>query len=339
MQSYVLNTWYMVGWAEEITTDLLSRKILGKAVLLTRDENGAPIALRDQCPHRFALLSQGRRVSDRIVCGFHGLEFDGQGRCVKNPYSDRIPARASVTRYSAFEKDDIVWVWFGDPTKADPALIPDFTTTVAGPNGTRINGCTFMQANYEYGTDNLLDNSHIEFVHTGTFAGNGVIFRGECTVEQVGNQVHVNWWMPGVKCPTGLDALLKIETVDHWLDMRWDPPGVMYLQVGATPPGQPREVGAKFEQAHILTPADLGETHYFWSSNSRYPIPPERSSGFREMLRRAFELEDKPMVEASYHNVEGDFWDQQPVSLGIDAGGTRARRIIQALKQAESPSA
>lgn len=38
------------------------------------------------------------------------------------------------------------------------------------------------------------------------------------------------------------------------------------------------------------------------------------------MLRRAFDIEDKPMIEAAYANVTGEFWDIRPLSLGVDEG-------------------
>ena len=47
---------------------------------------------------------------------------------------------------------------------------------------------------------------------------------------------------------------------------------------------------------------------------------------------QAFDVEDKPMIEAAYHNLDGmDFWDRKPVYLGVDAGAARARRAIQNL--------
>lgn len=335
MKDFILNAWYMAAWSEEITSSLFSRKLLGQAVLLTRGENGDPVALRDRCPHRFAPLSLGRREGGLVSCGYHGLTFDLDGQCVHNPYSANIPGSAVVQRYRAVEKDDIFWVWFGDAERADPALIPDFSATAPRAGATRVNGHTLMNANYEFGTDNLLDLSHIEYLHSGTFGGDGAIFKGKHSVEQNGNRLQSNWWMPGVPCPAGLDYVLQSDVADRWLDMRWDPPASMYLEVGATLPGRPREEGSRFDQTHILTPADIGESYYFWSSSAPFEQPPEQASMFREMLRMAFDVEDKPMIEAAYHNIHGDFWAERPISLGIDAGGTRARRIIEGMKHAE----
>jgi vanillate O-demethylase monooxygenase subunit len=51
-----------------------------------------------------------------------------------------------------------------------------------------------------------------------------------------------------------------------------------------------------------------------------------------KMFGQAFDEEDKPMIEAAYANVRGqDFWAHKPVSLGIDQGGTRARRMLETM--------
>ena len=50
------------------------------------------------------------------------------------------------------------------------------------------------------------------------------------------------------------------------------------------------------------------------------------------LMSQAFLEEDKPIIQAAYDNLDGaDFWDMKPVFLGIDSGGTRARRILQKL--------
>ena len=62
------------------------------------------------------------------------------------------------------------------------------------------------------------------------------------------------------------------------------------------------------------------------------------------LFREAFDVEDKPMIEAAYANVKGnldaggDFWAEKPVSLGIDQGGTRARRMLEAMIAKEAAS-
>ena len=39
----------------------------------------------DACPHRTVPLSYGKVVNDRLQCGYHGWEFDLEGRCRRVP--------------------------------------------------------------------------------------------------------------------------------------------------------------------------------------------------------------------------------------------------------------
>jgi vanillate O-demethylase monooxygenase subunit len=189
-----------------------------------------------------------------------------------------------------------------------------------------------MKANFEFGTDNLMDLSHIEFVHKGSFAGAGVIFAGEHVTREEEGFLHSNWWMPRVAAPAHTYGIYPREMVtDHWLDMRWQPPASMRLEVGATPHGSAREQGVIVQQAHILTPETESTTHYFWATTRSSGVASEPAdAGLRALMAQAFDGEDKPMIEAAYDNLDGvDFWERKPVFLGIDAAGARARRILQ----------
>jgi vanillate O-demethylase monooxygenase subunit len=337
--SFLANTWYMAAWSEEVGATLLRRQIVGVPVVLYRLQNGVVAALEDRCPHRFAPLSRGKREGDAIRCGYHGLTFDATGRCIHNPFSDRIPPGAQVRSFVLEERDGIVWLWAGDPAKADASRIPRFDSLLM-PNGPPpLCGYMAMDANYEFGTDNLMDLSHIEFVHTGSFAGAGVIFAGKHTVQEAGEELHSNWWMPGVKAPAHTFGIYPRDMItDHWLDMRWQAPACMLLEIGATPPGAKREEGLIVRQAHVLTPETEKTSHYFWSTTrTTATSTPEGDAMLRGLMTQAFDVEDKPMIEAAYHNLNGeDFWERKPVFLGVDAGGARARRMIQRLKAAES---
>lgn len=337
LKPFLENVWYMAAWSHEVGNDLLRRRLVGEPVMLLRKEDGQAVAMVDRCPHRYAPLSKGERQADTIICPYHGLTYDTSGTCVRNPYSDKIPAGAKVRTFPVVERDGIVWFWPGDPEKADETTIPDFSVIVIDGHAP-MTGLMPMRANYEYATDNLMDLSHIEFVHKGTFAGRGVIFAGEHEVKVEGRRLHSNWWMPNIPAPGHTLAVYDPEMItDHWLDMRWDPPASMYLQVGACPAGGNREEGIILHQAHILTPETEGTSHYFWATSRLGPPSAEGDAVLTGLMEQAFRDEDKPIIEAAYANLDApDFWDRKPVSLGIDTGGTRARRKIQELKKEET---
>jgi vanillate O-demethylase monooxygenase subunit len=329
---WLKDCWYMAGWSDEVGYNGLARRITDRPVFFYRLQDGAVAAILDRCPHRFAPLSRGTRDGDAIVCGYHGLAFSPEGKCIRNPFGEKIPAGTDIPVFAVRERDGIVWMWGGAPDEADDTRIPDFSFVPDAAHSRTIHGYTLMQANYEYGTDNLLDLSHIEFVHRGTFAGQGVIFAGEHSVHVEGETLHSNWFMPKISPPSvAYGRYGPDELVDHWLDMRWNAPASMRLLIGACPHGQPREAGFELPQAHILTPASEHETHYFWSSTRYHDLASsETDAMLAKMFGDAFDLEDKPMIEAAYANVRGqDFWAQKPVSLGVDQGGTRARRLLE----------
>jgi phenylpropionate dioxygenase-like ring-hydroxylating dioxygenase large terminal subunit len=342
MAAYLRNVWYMAGWSEELGDGILGRRLFDRQIVLFRTGDGNVKAIADRCPHRFAPLSLGEKRGDAIVCPYHGLTYDGAGACVHNPFSDKIPAAARVDAWDAVERDGIIWLWGGVRGNADPALIPDFAMVADGPGVRVIRGTTLLEAPYEFGTDNLMDLSHIEFVHKGSFAGNGVIFSGQHDVIDEGATLRSNWWMPNVAAPPHTQGVYPSDMIcDHWLDMRWNAPASMHLAVGACPAGGDRQAGVVADQAHILTPAGRETTHYFWASVRRNDIESVELDGFlHSLFSQAFDEEDKPIIKAAYHNLEGqDFWDAKPLSLGIDAGGTRARRKIEALLRSEAQTA
>src|SRR5687768_70887 len=123
---FVRDQWYVAAYGREIGRDLFGRMICGEPILFWRTGAGAVIAMADRCVHRRFPLSQAptRLDGDRVVCGYHGFTYDSGGECVSVPGQHRIPRTARVGTYAVVEQDSFVWVWIGDPGKADPALIP-----------------------------------------------------------------------------------------------------------------------------------------------------------------------------------------------------------------------
>lgn len=337
--SYLKNAWYMAAFSEEVGSSLLSRRLLGEPIVLFRLKDGTVAALEDRCPHRFAPLSLGTREGDTVTCIYHGLGFNHEGKCVRNPYSSEIPKGASVKTYVTHEQDGFVWFWAGQPNEADLKLIPDFSALFEGWPAPPVHAYAFMKADYEFGSDNLMDLSHIEFLHKGSFAGGGVIFAGKHTAKEEGSTVHSNWWMPNVLAPPYTTGIYpRDKRTDHWFEMRWNAPATMKLEIGTTPVGASRSEGIIMQQAHIFTPATDGTAHYFWASTRvSLEATEEGDTMMRELFAKAAAEEDLPVIEAAFNNLDGsDFWERTPIFLGVDAGGARARRVLQRLIKAES---
>ena len=131
--SFVRDQWYVAAYSAEVGRALLARTILGEPLVLYRTSAGQPAALVDRCVHRHFPLSAGQLDGDTIVCGYHGFTYGPDGRCVAVPGQQRIPRTARVTAYPVAEQDSLVWVWIGDPERADAGFIP--RAPVAGRPG------------------------------------------------------------------------------------------------------------------------------------------------------------------------------------------------------------
>jgi nitrite reductase/ring-hydroxylating ferredoxin subunit len=91
-------------------------------LVLFRDEQGRVRALEDRCPHRGVPLSLGECVRGRLVCSYHGLTIDGEGRF----------GNLSTPTFPVKEHLGLVWVYAGEPSCAEESPLPDFSPFGSG---------------------------------------------------------------------------------------------------------------------------------------------------------------------------------------------------------------
>jgi vanillate O-demethylase monooxygenase subunit len=286
-------------------------------------------------PHRFAPLSIGKLCDDgaAVQCPYHGLRFDGNGTCVHNPHSGgAIPKAAVVHAYPVVQRKSALWIWMGDPAKADPRLIPrsDFLDPETWAVGT---GAMIINAHYELEIDNILDLSHIEFMHS-LFASEAVR-RGKIQSTVDGDTVWSKRFITEDDLPGFLKEAFSIPEgrLADWLDVRWDAPTQMALWSGAVISGRPRDEGVSVPSAHMFTPETLKSTHFFFAISVPKQSGPHAEAAAQELanvLRGPFEHEDKPMIEVVAERMgEADLWDLKPVLLSGDQAAVHARRILR----------
>jgi vanillate O-demethylase monooxygenase subunit len=333
--AYLVNTWYMAAWADEVQpAAILSRRLLDQSVALYRREDGGWAALADRCPHRFAKLSLGRVQNDRLICRYHGLQFNHAGQCVRAPLSEKPPS-ARVRAYPVVERDSIVWIWMGDPERARPELIPEFEFVV-DPHRTQWHGYSHVNASYELSLDNLMDLSHVEFVHSESIGISPErLKKGSFSVERDKDIVTAKWRMPDFESSPGVPIDAGFESVG---DITWRAPACMVLEVGRQPIGASKDLTRLDLGAHLLTPETESSTHYFWgASNTESAGRPAQS--YEQVLQnlvKAFEFEDKPTLEGVQENLRGrEFWAEKPLLLATDAAAVHVRRTLAKLIELE----
>src|SRR5215469_4937089 len=176
MPPFLRNCWYVAAWASEVGREPFARVFLDRPVMLYRTTDGEAVALEDRCCHRNLPLSMGKIEGDDIRCGYHGLKFDRTGACVEIPGQSQIPPDARVARYPLTERWGLLWIWMGDASVANEALLPKWHY-LAEPGWSVIKGNDAkpipMKCNWELNNDNLLDLSHVTFVHPSTLGAHG----------------------------------------------------------------------------------------------------------------------------------------------------------------------
>lgn len=336
--TYLRNCWYVAAWDSEVlSTRPLARTLLDEKVVLFRDANNTAVALADRCPHRFAPLSMGSFCEGKVRCAYHGLQFGSDGKCVHNPHGNgNIPAAAVIRAYPVVERYSAIWIWMGDPANADDALIPDYSGL--DPETAYVaKDYLYAKANYVLETDNIMDLSHIEFLHPETL-GSDAVRSADSSVEQIGNTVWSRRLTHNESLPVFLQQAFRLgpdDRVDRWMDVRWDPPANMLLLSGVTPTGTPARETPSAHNVHFFTPETDSTTHYWFA----FGFPKSMGEGAREEAQRAtagvripFETEDLPMLEAQQKNLKQvNFWDERPVLLAGDAAAVRARRVLDML--------
>jgi phenylpropionate dioxygenase-like ring-hydroxylating dioxygenase large terminal subunit len=283
---YLKNAWYAAGWSAELGEKAIARTILDQPIVLFRGAHGNPLALTDACPHRFAPLSLGRVTGSGIACGYHGLEFDGHGKCVRNPHGKgAVSSALSVRSYPLAERYGMIWIWMGDATLADESSIPVLPLDNAGLSW--VYGQLHVSANYELVVDNLLDLTHVEFLHP-FLASPGNSQRTSFRAEHKDEKVSAFYEIKGEPI-SGLFQLLwdGDETEgDMHAYMHWQPPSNLYLDVGMSPLGADTAAGAQIPTTHLLTPETEDTTHYFWAAGRNRRHGDEQISGMLHSGRR-----------------------------------------------------
>ena len=164
------NTWYAAIWSKDLADKPVARTFLGEAVVLYRGKSGKAAALEDRCCHRAAPLSLGEVEGDNLRCGYHGLTFAADGACVAIPSQATVPSGARVRAYPVAERWNTVWIWMGDPARADDSKIVELPW-LADPGWTATPGYLRIDANAQLLVDNLLDYTHVAHLHRATIAG------------------------------------------------------------------------------------------------------------------------------------------------------------------------
>ena len=332
---FLRNAWYVAAWSSEIDHGLRQIQVLGERICVFRSPEDEVVALEDACPHRKLPLSKGRIKDGNLECGYHGLTFDASGQCVWAPGAGRIPPAANVRAYPVHEKYGLAWIWMGDPALADPGKIIQISNFDDPDWGINRGPALELGCNYLFVCDNLLDPTHVAWVHQSSFAQDAA---KDAPLHITGNAdgIIVHRWMMDVEPAPFYRKIVAFEgncdRLQHY-EVRY--PSLAFIRAVFTPAGTGGPDGPLDEATFIMdsynfmTPTSEKETRYYWFQlrNIR-PDDEELSRMMSEDVHDAFE-EDRAVLNAV--QIGMDSATSPHINLPIDGGPLRFRRQLEAL--------
>ena len=337
------NFWYVAAWDWEVRRhELFRRTICGEPIVFWRKEDGKPAALEDRCCHRHMPLSHGKLKGDNVECLYHGITYDGTGACIHVPSQKAIPPAAKVRSFPIAERYHWIWVWMGDPALANPALITD-VHWMDDPQWRFKGERLALEGNYLLLVENLLDLTHLQFVHATTL-GTAAISANPIKTERERDLVRVTRWIPDSPAPPFFrkaGGFSAEEAVDRWQIIEYTPPAFVRLDVGCARVGTGARAGNRAEGINMrnlnaITPETDTTTHYFWAQAHNFGLDdPTLTELIFRQVHTAF-LEDLAVIKGQQMNLDalGDALPPQ-VDFNQDAGGLQARRIVDDILAAE----
>ena len=338
---FLRNAWYLAAWADELDDGLLARMIMNQPIVLYRDAAGKVGALEDRCCHRGAPLTHGQVVEEGLQCGYHGLIYDTGGKCVVVPGQKKIPKNARIKSYPVVEKNRNVWIWMGDPALADQSKIIDYPYHDDTGNWPHRKDVFHIKANYLFMIDNLMDLTHLGYLHPNTIGGQP---NAHATAEMETRATETGasftrWMTDHQPPPTYTEGGGFTGKVDRWQEFEYVAPGAVLQWSGALAVGRGarenrNQDGFHLRLLHCATPETETTFHYFWSVSNGYRQ--DDPAATREIYDANYVtfIEDKTIMEAQQERIDLDP-GRKLVAIHADSALAQARIALGKLIEAE----
>jgi phenylpropionate dioxygenase-like ring-hydroxylating dioxygenase large terminal subunit len=250
-----------------------------------------------------------------------------------------------VRTYPVHEHGHLIWIWMGDPAKADVSAIVDLPY-LTDPAWKGLPGYIHYDANYLLIVDNLSDLAHLAFVHTGTLGGSEdyAYVSKPTAIEKFDTGYRLERWHMNVDPPPYHKKVIaeKHDKLDRCNRVRMVIPGVFDMATTLAPAGKGAERGVavpgtrEYRNVQFMTPESDKTTHFFWIYLNNFEG--EDSTISRSLLNSLIEgfMEDKTIIERQQVTLDEDpsFADQMLAILS-DAPLVHFRRSLAKLMAAE----
>jgi len=248
-----------------------------------------------------------------------------------------VPPKARVRRYPVAVNNRWVFVWMGDPAKADTAELPD-NFSCEHPDWHYKPGYLHYDTPYLLIADNLLDFSHLSYVHGTTLGGSPAIAQSRPTIEKVPRGLRVSRFVKDVPPPEFYKRMRSFDSnIDRHFVYDFLLPSTLLMHSGGRPTGTTDSDGplaVRLHSCQALTPETETSTHYFFEQ----AVPSDQGGmGLADVvyvsLQQAFN-EDRDMITAQAKAIAAKP-DAPMLPLAMDAALIQFRRLVDEALRAE----
>jgi vanillate O-demethylase monooxygenase subunit len=335
---FIFNEWYVAALSEEIGRTMVARTLLDRSILFYRKLDGTPVALRNRCPHRSFPLAKGQLEGDVVACGYHGIQFGPDGRCVAVPSQDSAPPVLVARSYQLVERAPLVWIWMGDPALADPSTIPDHHWLARDDYGS-FAGYLHCRSNYIRLHENVLDLTHFPYVHGEATGGTNYI-KAEATVRKQDDSISITRRLPGE--PVNLAYGRVIGNVGHRVNRTSESwfvtPAfhIAHATIEDLDGGIDGQTDFHFKIIHCFTPETAHSSHYFFCNARNMRVDDAAlTAATRESMRSTFLEDDDVLTLVEDIWIQEDSSDYEELSVRGDRASLQMRLIIARRAAAE----
>ena len=338
---FVRNAWYVAATVNEVGDQLLARTILNEPIVVFKNGRGEICALEDRCCHRGAPLSLGNATETGVRCGYHGMEFDRAGACVAIPGQADIPKRARVKSYPVEIKGDYIWIWMGDPERADPESIVDYPPDDK-LNWPRASDMLHLKASYVMVLENLMDLSHLSYLHKSSIGSSEAdSANASMDVKRTPGGMRFLRVMRNADAPANwLKRYPTGKKIDRWSDFEYLAPSTIMQFSGGVNAGQydagVRDGSHLIRTLHAVTPETEKSCFYFFNRADGYakfedPSKPRSWASTTDVFK-----EDAFMLEQQQLRLE-NFDTNKLMDINTDVARVQMIRALKERLRQEQP--
>jgi phenylpropionate dioxygenase-like ring-hydroxylating dioxygenase large terminal subunit len=255
-----------------------------------------------------------------------------------------IPRSAKVRSYPTVEKYGWVWIWMGDPARANLSLIPNWWWCEHKDWAFIKPDLLYINCNYELVTDNLLDVTHLAYVHL-TSIGTSAITEFPINTSRDGDKVRMTRWVVDRPAPPMYQKFGQYPgNADRCQMVEFQPPAfcVNFAQVADTGTGAPEgKSGTRRIEIMALsapTPETETSTHYFFGFVRNFGVG---DAELHKMIETNFTnvfREDVAVLNAQQQRMT-QMPNAPEIDIKVDGPPKLARLVVSRLKAAEAANA